>query len=42
MSDVYDYKYDCEDDPYTYPGTQILKNKFNIRASISIETEHCS
>ena len=38
MSDAYDYKYDCEDDPYTYPGTQILKNKFNIRDARVLST----
>lgn len=29
----YNYKYDCIVDPYTYPGTAILRNKFNIRDS---------
>ena len=31
MLDEYDYKYDCEEDPYTYPGTRVLINKFDIR-----------
>ncbi len=31
MPNDYDYKYDCLQDPYVYPGTTILKNKFNIR-----------
>lgn len=29
----YNYKYDCIVDPYTYSGTAILRNKFNIRDS---------
>ena len=29
----YTYKYDCIVDPYTYSGTAILRNKFNIRDS---------
>ena len=31
MSDEYDYKYDSLEDPYVYPGTQILRNKFGIK-----------
>ena len=31
MSDEYDYKYDCLQDPYVYPGTTVLRNKFDIR-----------
>ncbi len=31
MSDEYDYKYDCLEDPYVYPGTRVLRNKIGIR-----------
>lgn len=31
MSDQYDYKYDYLQDPYVYPGSTVLKNKFGIR-----------
>ena len=31
VSDEYDYKYDSLEDPYVYPGTQILRNKFGIK-----------
>ena len=31
MSDEYDYKYDSLEDPYVYPGTRILRNKFGIK-----------
>lgn len=30
-SDEYDYKYDALEDPYVYPGTRILRNKFGIK-----------
>lgn len=33
MQDEYDYKYDCMIDPYTYPKTSVLRNKFDIRDS---------
>lgn len=31
MTDAEDYKYDCKADPYVYPGTSILKNKFDLK-----------
>ena len=31
MSDEYDYKYDSLEDPYVYPGTRLLRNKFGIK-----------
>lgn len=31
MSDEYDYEYDSLEDPYVYPGTRILRNKFGIK-----------
>ena len=31
VSDEYDYKYDSLEDPYVYPGTRILRNKFGIK-----------
>ena len=31
VPDDYAYKYDCLQDPYVYPGTTVLKNKFDIR-----------
>lgn len=38
MSDAYDYKYDCKEDPYVYPGTTVLKNKFGIKDSKLLST----
>ena len=31
MFDKYEYKYDSLEDPYVYPGTRILRNKFGIK-----------
>lgn len=34
MLDEYCYKYDCITDPYTYPGSTVLRNRYNIRDSL--------